>query len=246
MGKDVSMAEIDKRVHTLNNVFERLESILDVLQGRRDETNREAIEVLETLIENASTFSYQEALVRLDTDGLKEYYKTVTEFVLVLAKQVGVPESMLMEGLRDSQPDLRTEGIESTTDFQWPLENNTITSKFGKRDDAKPFKHDGIDLSAAVGTPVYAVSSGTVTLADLEYKGSDSESSYLIIKGTNGYEQRYLHMDSFSVKVGDNVNKGDVIGYAGARKTKDAHLHFELRKNGTAVDPELHLPKKGD
>ena len=64
------------------------------------------------------------------------------------------------------------------------------------------FKHDGLDLRAKKGTPVYAMADGIVSLVDLKYSESDSKSSYLVIQGTDGYEQRYLHMDSFNVKGG--------------------------------------------
>ena len=53
-------------------------------------------------------------------------------------------------------------------------------------------------------------------------------------------------MDSFSVKVGDEIKKGDLIGYTGDKKDTKPHLHFELRKNGVPVDPILYLPKQGE
>ncbi len=134
------------------------------------------------------------------------------------------------------------EGIEASTNFQWPLTTNTITSSFGPRDDAIPFDHQGIDLRAPVGTPTYAVSSGIVTLADLEYENSRSNSSYLIVDGVNGFEQRYVHMDSFVADVGKKVKKGELIGYTGDKKNTAPHLHFELRRDGIPVDPELYLP----
>ena len=126
--------------------------------------------------------------------------------------------------------------------YRWPLESNTVTSEFGYRTDAVPNKHDGLDLSAKKGTPVYAASTGKVSLADLEYAGSASESSYLIIEGNDGYQQRYLHI-SFLVNVNEDVRIGQLIGYTGDRKNMEPHLHFEIRKDGKPINPRLLLPK---
>lgn len=128
--------------------------------------------------------------------------------------------------------------------FGLPLEVNYITSLFGIRSDAIPRKHDGLDFRAKKGTPVKAVSGGLVKIADLEYSGSNSKSSYLIILGDNGIEQRYVHMDSFDVKVGDKVKRGQLLGKTGNRKNAQPHLHFELRKNGAKLNPLDYLPKE--
>ncbi len=79
----------------------------------------------------------------------------------------------------------------------------------------------------------------------MEYEKSRSKSSYLIIDGINGFEQRYVHMDSFVVDVGDKVRKGELIGHTGDKKNTAPHLHFELRRDGIPVDPDLFLPQEG-
>ncbi len=127
--------------------------------------------------------------------------------------------------------------------YQWPLSSNVVTSEFGYRNDAIPNKHDGLDLRAQKGTPVYAMADGKVSLADLEYSGSNSESSYLVIQGTDGYEQRYVHMDSFTVEVNDAVTKGQLLGYTGDRKDSEEHLHIEIRNGRRPLNPRTFLPK---
>ena len=127
--------------------------------------------------------------------------------------------------------------------YQWPLAENVVTSEFGYRTDAVPNQHDGLDLRAAKGTPVYAMADGKVTLADLEYEGSASKSSYLIIDGTDGYQQRYLHMDTFAVEAGDTVKKGQYLGTTGDKKDMEEHLHIEIRKGNEKIDPRTILPK---
>ena len=131
---------------------------------------------------------------------------------------------------------------EKESHYQWPLDNNEVTSEYGLRNDVDPNQHDGLDLRAKKGTPVYAMADGEVSLADLEYAGSNSKSSYLIIQGTDDYEQRYLHMDSFNVKVGDKVSKGQLIGYTGNRTNAQEHLHVEIRKGKEKINPREILP----
>jgi murein DD-endopeptidase MepM/ murein hydrolase activator NlpD len=127
--------------------------------------------------------------------------------------------------------------------FDDPLEFMQNTSSFGQRSDAVPSEHDGIDLKAPKGTPVYATEDGTVKEADIDSRRSRSGSSYLIIDHGKGYESRSLHMDSFTVKSGDKVQKGQLVGHSGTRKGVEPHLHFEIRKDGTPKNPEYFLQK---
>jgi len=142
---------------------------------------------------------------------------------------------------------LASEGQRASSDiakemFQWPLKTNYITSYFGYRTDAQPNNHDGIDLRAAKGTEVYAMAEGIVTVADLAYSGSQSKSSYLVIVGTGGWEQRYLHMDTFVVQKNQKVSQGELLGYSGDRTNTQEHLHIEIRHNGKKIDPLSVLP----
>jgi murein DD-endopeptidase MepM/ murein hydrolase activator NlpD len=119
-----------------------------------------------------------------------------------------------------------------------PIKELFLTSPFGFRDDADPKKHDGIDYRAPPLRPIFAAESGVITIADLSYYGSDSKSSYLIIDHRNEWESRYVHMDSFTVKPGQAVTKGQLIGYSGTRGTDKAHLHFEIRWRKDPINPE--------
>jgi murein DD-endopeptidase MepM/ murein hydrolase activator NlpD len=117
------------------------------------------------------------------------------------------------------------------------------TSSFGERTDAQPTDHDGIDLRAEKGTPVYAAESGVIKEADIESPRSRGKNSYLIIDHGKGYETRYLHLDSFSVKAGDKVRKGQYIGLSGTRNNAAPHLHFEIRKNNIPKNSEYFIGK---
>ena len=102
--------------------------------------------------------------------------------------------------------------------------------------------HDGIDLYAQVGTPVYASRSGLVIAA----KASRGMGQYIIIRHPHNIITIYGHLSEILVNKGEFVRQGRVIGLVG--KTGNAgspailpHLHFEVRKNGVPQDPLDYL-----
>ena len=104
--------------------------------------------------------------------------------------------------------------------------------------------HYGMDFTAPVGTPVYATGDGKVT----EVSGSRrSRSGFgLAVKIDHGYDYEtvYAHLNGFNVKVGQEVKRGDVIGYVGNTGGSTApHLHYEVHKGGSAVNPQYYYFK---
>lgn len=117
-----------------------------------------------------------------------------------------------------------------------------ITSFFGLR--AKPNEkaskdHKGIDIGVGVGTPVYAAESGRVAYTAID--GGDIHRGYgkfLEINHGNGLSSLYAHLSKWVVSGGQQVTKGQLIAYSGnTGNTTGAHLHFETRINGKAVNP---------
>ena len=113
-----------------------------------------------------------------------------------------------------------------------------ITSNFGDRDNPNNpgtrQNHGGVDLEASVGTPVKAAMNGRVIFA------GDSGNYGILIKIVHpgNFETRYAHLDEVSVSVGNNVTAGQVIGKSGeSGNATGPHLHFELRFNGSPIDP---------
>ncbi|EBA05756.1 peptidoglycan DD-metalloendopeptidase family protein [Sagittula stellata] len=95
--------------------------------------------------------------------------------------------------------------------------------------------HDGVDWAAPTGTPIVSAMNGTV-----EYAGpGGGYGNVIYIDHGNGQQTRYAHMSKYGAfKKGDRVKAGDVIGYVGTTgRSTGPHLHFELRVNGTPVDP---------
>ena len=99
--------------------------------------------------------------------------------------------------------------------------------------------HNGIDLAANMGTPVYATRSGTVTVADYEWDGAGN---YVFINHGDGFSSVYMHMDYYEVSVGQYVSAGEIIGYVGTTGLSEGpHLHFGIAYNGAYVNPASYI-----
>jgi murein DD-endopeptidase MepM/ murein hydrolase activator NlpD len=119
-----------------------------------------------------------------------------------------------------------------------------ITSYFGYR--KNPFNklqsdfHPGIDIACAFGTRIYAAASGTVTTAGY-CSGYGNE---VVINHSNGIQTIYGHNSKLCVHIGQVIQKGDLISLSGSTGSSTGpHLHFEIRKNKTAIDPKVFFLK---
>lgn len=115
-----------------------------------------------------------------------------------------------------------------------------ITSKFNAVEDIRDHVHKGIDYATPKGTPLYNMKDGVVTKVT-DYQGVNIGKG-VIIKWEDGKTAIYGHLDSVSVKVGDVLHKGSLIGYSGntgsvAGKNGGYHLHFAIKENGQFIDP---------
>ena len=96
-------------------------------------------------------------------------------------------------------------------------------------------KHKGIDFVASVGTDIRSTADGIVEFIG---KNDHGYGNQIIICHSNGYKTRYAHLKSIGVKVGDSIKAKEKIGELGATGTvTGAHLHYEVIKNGIAIDP---------
>lgn len=92
--------------------------------------------------------------------------------------------------------------------------------------------HGGIDLAQGLGTPIYAVTSGS---AQVLYNNGTAGNEVRVRFGE--YTIRYLHLDTISIANGATIKKGDRIGSEGGSGGYAPHLHFEVQKNGEKIDP---------
>jgi len=99
-------------------------------------------------------------------------------------------------------------------------------------------RHTGLDFAGSTGTPIRAAASGTVVEAG--YAGAYG--NRVVVKHSNGYETTYNHLSKISVKPGQKVQTGDRIGALGSTgNSTGPHLHFEVLRNGSFLDPEAWL-----
>lgn len=113
-----------------------------------------------------------------------------------------------------------------------------ISSRFGVRSNVRSSAHTGLDIATSTGTPISAASSGTVTFAG--WKGSYG---YLaVITHSNGVQTYYGHCNKLYVSVGQTVSQGQTIATVGSTgNSTGPHLHFEIRVNGVAYNPQNYL-----
>lgn len=113
-----------------------------------------------------------------------------------------------------------------------------LSSYFGYRTDPyykiKKF-HEGVDFSAPVGTEIYATGDGVIASADRSKSGYGNQ---IVIDHGFGYKTMYAHLQSFKVRAGERVTRGQVIGTVGSTgKSTSPHLHYEVWKNNKPIDP---------
>jgi murein DD-endopeptidase MepM/ murein hydrolase activator NlpD len=122
----------------------------------------------------------------------------------------------------------------SSAGLIWPV-SGPVTSPFGWRWGRL---HEGIDIGVSYGTPIHAAASGTVI-----YCGWESGYGNLTVLDHGGnLATAYGHQSSIAVGCGQHVAQGDVIGYVGSTgHSTGPHLHFEVRVNGSPVDPMGYL-----
>lgn len=135
-----------------------------------------------------------------------------------------------------------TGGTTSSGSWLVPCSYVKVSSPFGNREQptaGASTYHQGIDLSAPEGTPIYASRTGIITVKST----SKSAGNYITINHGDGYSSVYMHMSRFaSVSVGQAVSAGQVIGYVGSTGISTGnHLHFGIMYNGSYVNPANYV-----
>ena len=155
-----------------------------------------------------------------------------------LTKKVYVQSKSFDEIVEMAQD--KSEFLESIPAIQ-PVANQDLkrmASGYGWRTDpftkARKFHH-GMDFSAQTGTPVYATGDGKVIRADNKASGFGN---HIRIDHGYGYITIYAHLNDYNVKVGEKVQRGDLIGFVGnTGRSRGPHLHYEVHLNGERLNP---------
>jgi murein DD-endopeptidase MepM/ murein hydrolase activator NlpD len=125
-----------------------------------------------------------------------------------------------------------------------PVQSGWVSSRFGRRTDpftGKPAYHSGVDIAGKPGTEIVAVADGIVTWS------GDRWAYGLVVELDHGrgYTTRYAHANELLVQVGERVKKGQVIARMGSTgRSTGTHLHFEVRKNGKATNPQTYMQRR--
>ncbi|WP_188207436.1 peptidoglycan DD-metalloendopeptidase family protein [Alkalibacillus aidingensis] len=171
------------------------------------------------------------------SDGKKRVtYEVTTKNDEVVEEKV--IEEEVLEEPKDHIIEEGTKVISSrgTGDFAWPAVGGRISSHMGPRWGSY---HRGIDIAGVSDRSILAADNGVVVSAGW---GNNSYGNRVVIDHNNGYETLYAHLSSIDVSVGQTVRKGQKIGVMGSTgNSTGTHLHFEITKNGSLVNPVDYL-----
>ena len=202
------------------------------------DTIEEAEEVVNEIKENNSEQDVDLTIIEKYTENEEEVKTSElevakTETQTIVAERIAEEQRQKEEEERiNSLPDIN--GIKLAVT---PIEG-TITSRYGVSSSIRKSTHTGLDIAATSGTPIKVVAAGTVIAAS--YDGSYGK--LVKVDHGNGVETWYAHTSKMYVKVGEQVEAGDVIAAVGSTgNSTGPHLHLEIRVNGEHVNPQKYL-----
>lgn len=229
-------AEINALIHGELEVYETYEN-----QYLHQDTYREIEEALRLKrAEIEENILQVEALMNTEMGKKEQYTDEVTEAQRVSEETNVTLTALSVEKITLEDQIKKEEAVRKSTTFIWPA-SGRFTSPFGYR--IHPISrtrrmHTGIDIANSSGTNIAASQNGKVIFTG--YQGSYGK--LIVIRHANGMETAYAHLSRISVSVGDTVTQGQSIGKMGSTGgSTGSHLHFEIRKNGTAVNPMNYL-----
>lgn len=199
--------------------FEDAEQVVKQLKDK-ESTNSDKISILEKYNTTEETYTDVETCVA------SLYKKKVVVMKVASTGSTGIPPTSINNGAK----------VELGISLIRPV-YGTITSRFGNR---SRDNHKGLDIGADKGTSIYAAASGTVTVSQYGYGGGYG--NYIIISHGNGVQTLYGHCSELCVSEGTYVSQGQLIARVGSTGVSTGnHLHFEVRVNGVAQDPQNYV-----
>jgi murein DD-endopeptidase MepM/ murein hydrolase activator NlpD len=139
-----------------------------------------------------------------------------------------------IQSAQSSAPVAPTSGAVSSAGMIWPV-SGPVTSGFGWRWGRM---HEGVDIAAPSGTPIVAAASGSVIYASW----MSGYGNLVVVDHGGGLATAYAHLSGYAVGAGQGVAQGQTVGYVGCTgHCYGPHLHFEVRVNGSPVDPLGYL-----
>ncbi len=211
--------------------LERMKQELDETQKTLDEKRAEADEILLELIAKGEEY---EQMLEESEDAQSDLMAEIAQKEKELSK-AQYEEKLAQMAASGNAPS-------SNATWSCPVPYYTLTSPFGMR--VHPVlgyarMHNGIDMACAQGTPIYATRSGVVTVASYQAGGAGN---YVSINHGDGFSSIYMHMTHYIVYVGQQVSRGQVIGYVGSTGISTGpHLHFGISYAGAYVNPLAYI-----
>lgn len=211
------------------SLVESLESAQKIIDGVNEKQavykEQSTLEIEEKYMMEYETSGDVEVAVNSIFEPIKKVNEAIKEIRTAPAAQKTVSNEVLL-ALKENLQEL---------DFELPVKNPVITSRFGLR--TRNY-HSGIDLACSTGTPIIAAEDGVVTFA--AWSGNYG---YLVkIQHAEGYETYYAHCSKILTTVGAEVSKGDVIANVGSTgRSTGPHLHLEIRYEGSPINPEIFI-----
>jgi murein DD-endopeptidase MepM/ murein hydrolase activator NlpD len=220
--------------HRLDHLEERQAAVTQTIQQRRDEVAAVKQDLIGTRVGYARTRAGKDAALhnvraeRQQLEGalseLKAQQAKIRSTLLASQGQPGLPAAPIRQG---------------SGSMIWPV-NGPITSPFCE---ARAWErcHPGIDIGVPAGTPIRAAAAGRVVLMQ-SVGASGGYGNFTCIQHSGSLSTCYAHQSRFATSLGANVSQGQVIGYVGCTGLCFGdHLHFEVRVNGSVVNPMAYL-----
>jgi murein DD-endopeptidase MepM/ murein hydrolase activator NlpD len=232
----------------LSKDLDKIEGVLSDLQQRDDNIYRVIFEAdpIPTTVRNAGFGGVNKYSQLEDMDNSKLVIET-SKKLDIISKQAYIQSKSYDDVMKMA---LNKEKMLASIPAIMPISNKDLkrfSSGFGYRMHPiyKVMKmHWGQDFTAKIGTPIYATGDGVVTEAKGSRRSHVGFGMVIKIDHGYGYSTVYGHLSGFNVKTGQKVKRGDVIGYVGNSGGSTApHLHYEVHKNGHAVDPAYYFFK---
>lgn len=229
---------LKSRLDEMNNIVENITAQVNQIEKKDDELRmimgvKELDEDIRNVGIGGSTFEYQLSEEKVNT----EYGVEVSDYMNKIEK-LDREVKLELSSYNDliSTYKSKEDSIRHMPALN-PVISGRITSKVGVRNHPilkRRIHHDGIDISAKKGTPIFAAADGIVTFA--KYNGGLG--NCVMIDHHYGYKTKYGHMQKILARVGQKVKRGDKIGLVGQTGLSTApHLHYEIRYNGKVLDP---------
>jgi murein DD-endopeptidase MepM/ murein hydrolase activator NlpD len=214
----------------LARLEDRQQKVTEIVQRRRDEVAAVKMDLIGTRVGYSKTKAGKAAAlnkVRADRAHLQEHVDDLEAASNKIARQLNIAQQGNAGGLPKGNGTMI-----------WPV-NGPITGAFGEQ---RPGHiHAGIDIAAPEGTPIHAAQNGKVVLMQ-GIGASGGYGNYTCVQHTATMSTCYAHQSRFGTSMGARVSQGQVIGFVGnTGHSFGNHLHFEVRINGTPVQPLNYL-----